>query len=285
MEVGIHLPQFGRASGPQAIKRAAVLAEELGFAGLWVSDHIVQPATQDYPSPYLYEPLLTLAFAAAVTTEIGLGTSVLVAPQRNPLETANALASLDALSAGRLTVGAGLGWSAGEFEALQQPFSARGRRTEEIIALWRVAWEEDPASFEGSFYRFADIRVLPKPAHRIPIWLGGTSPVAMDRAVRCGDGWHLIGKSPEEAGPLVAELRQVRPESEFVVSLRTGWDPQGMESGRIRREHQAYASLGIGYMVAAPWRNDLDDWLRSIELLARLVDLRPRPSAGGSDRL
>jgi probable F420-dependent oxidoreductase len=275
MQVGIHLPQFGRASGPESIARAAVLAEELGFAGLWVSDHIVQPASQGYPSPYLYEPLLTLAYAAAVTERIGLGTSVLVAPQRNPLETANALASLDSLSEGRLTVGVGLGWSAGEFEALQQPFTERGRRTEEIVTLWRAVWEDDPASFDGAFYGFSDIRVLPKPAHRVPIWVGGTSPVALQRAARVGDGSHLIGKSPEEAAELVAALRRLRPEPEFVISLRTGWDPQGMESGRIRREHEGYASLGIGHVVAAPWRNDLEDWLRSMELLARLVELTP----------
>ncbi len=79
MDVGIHLPQFGPASGPNAISAAAVRAEELGFAGVWVSDHIVQPADQGYPSPYLYDPLLTLAWAAAATTSIGLGTSVLVA--------------------------------------------------------------------------------------------------------------------------------------------------------------------------------------------------------------
>ena len=273
MEVGIHLPQFGRASGPEAIARAAVLAEELGFATLWVSDHIVQPAAQNYPSPYLYEPLLTLAYAAAVTERIGLGTSVLVAPQRNPLETANALASLDALSKGRLTVGVGLGWSEGEFEALQQPFSDRGRRTEEIVALWRAAWDDDPSSFDGAFYRFSEIRVLPKPAHNIPIWVGGTSPVALERAARVGDGSHLIGKSPEEAGQLVATLRERRPEPDFVISLRTGWDAQGMESGRIKREHEAYSSLGIGHAMAAPWRNDIEEWLRSMELLARLVDL------------
>lgn len=273
MKIAVHLPQYGRAAGPEAIAKAARAAEGLGFAGLWVSDHIVQPAAQDYPSPFLYEPLLTLAFAAAVTERIGLGTSVLVAPQRNPLETANALASLDALSGGRLTVGVGVGWSSGEFEALQQPFSDRGRRTEEIVELWRAAWNDDPASFEGRFYRFQDIRVLPKPAHRVPIWIGGTSPVALGRAARLGDGSHLIGKSPEEAAELVGRVRELRPEPGFTVSLRTGWDPQGMEPDRIRRELEAYAGAGIDYVVSAPWRTSVDDWLRSMELLAELVGL------------
>src|SRR5688500_7854056 len=73
--VGIHLPQFGRASGPEPMRRAAQHAEALGFADVWVSDHVVQPATQDYPSPYLYDPLLSLTWAAAATTTVGLGTS------------------------------------------------------------------------------------------------------------------------------------------------------------------------------------------------------------------
>src|SRR5690606_662248 len=113
MQVGIHLPQYGRVGSPEAITRAARHAEDLGFAGVWVSDHIVHPAAQDYPSPWLYDPIVTLTWAAAVTERIGIGTSVLVVPQHNPLEMANMLASLDNLSGGRLTVGVGVGWSAG----------------------------------------------------------------------------------------------------------------------------------------------------------------------------
>src|SRR5438105_870042 len=110
MRVGIHLPQFGRASGPEAIKRAARLAEDLGFEDVWVSDHVIQPASQGYPSPHLFEPLLTLAWAAAATEHIALGTSVLVAAQYQPVWLANATASLDALSAGRLKLAVGVGW-------------------------------------------------------------------------------------------------------------------------------------------------------------------------------
>src|SRR6478609_6575702 len=151
MQVGIHLPQFGRASSPTAITEAARLAEELGFADVWVSDHVAIPAAQDYPSPYLYDPLLTLAWAAAATERVGLGTSVLVVPQHNPLALANSLASLDALSGGRLTIAAGVGWSEAEFAALGQSFHDRGRRMDEIIGLLRACWREDPTTFAGEF--------------------------------------------------------------------------------------------------------------------------------------
>ena len=123
MRLGIHLPQYGRASSADAITKVAVRAEELGFHDVWVSDHVVVPVDQGYPSPYLFEPLLSLAWAAAVTSRIRLGTSVLVVPHHHPLSMANSLASLDKLSGGRLTLGVGVGWSTGEFAALDQDFA------------------------------------------------------------------------------------------------------------------------------------------------------------------
>ncbi len=184
VRVGIHLPQYGPAAGPESIRRAAEHGEELGFADLWVSDHVVHPAEQDYPTPYLYDPLVTLTWAAACTTAIGLGTSVLIVPMHNPLELANALASLDALSGGRLLVGAGVGWSEAEYRALGYGFHDRGRRMDESLDLLRVAWRDDPVSFQGEFFSVHNVRVLPKPAHPIPIWVGGGSEAAYRRAVR-----------------------------------------------------------------------------------------------------
>jgi probable F420-dependent oxidoreductase len=276
MQVGIHLPQFGRAASPEAITRAARLAEDLGFADLWVSDHVAQPATQDYPSPYLYDPLLTLGWAAAATERIGIGTSVLVVPQHNPLWLANALASLDSLSGGRLTIVGGVGWSEAEFDALGQPFRDRGKRTDEILDLLRACWRDDPVTFRGEFYRLDAMRVLPQPAHEIPIWIGGSSEAAYVRGTARGDGFQTIGIDPAQAVPIVERLRRDRPESSFTISLRTGWDPQGMEPDRIRRELSEFGAAGIQHVVSAPWRNNLDDWLRSMELLADLVGLDAR---------
>ncbi len=271
MRLGIHLPQYGRVAGPDAIRTAAQRAEAIGFADVWVSDHIVQPVGQDYPSPFLYDPFMTLAWGAAVTERIGLGTSVLVAPQHNPLELANMLASLDALSGGRLTIGVGVGWSEGEFAALGYGFHNRGARTDEIIDILRVAWREDPSSYAGDHYEFAGVRVLPKPAHDIPIWVGGTAKAAHRRAIERGDGYQLIGVTPEEAAPVVAAIRAERPDPAFTISLRTGWDPQGMEPERITDERAAFAEAGVQHVVSAPWRTDLDAWIRSMELLAELA--------------
>jgi probable F420-dependent oxidoreductase len=277
LRLGIHLPQYGRASGPEAITRAAQHAEALGFAHVWVSDHLVQPAAQDYPSPYLYDPIVTLAWAAAVTRSVGLGTSVLVVPQHPLLELANSLASLDALSNGRVTLGVGVGWSEGEYAALGQDFHRRGDRLDEALELWRTVWSDDPASFHGPTVHFDDLRVLPQPAHRIALWVGGSGPRAEDRAVERGDGFHFIGLTPEEIAEPIRRLRERRPGPEFVMSLRTGWDPQGMDPDRIRSEAEGYEAAGVSEIVCAPWRTELDDWLRSMEILADLIGIRPGP--------
>jgi probable F420-dependent oxidoreductase len=271
MRVGIHLPQYGRVCGPDAIATAARDAEELGFADVWVSDHIVHPAAQNYPSPRLFDPLLTLAWAAAATESIGLGTSVMVVPMHEPVGLANQLASLDALSKGRLTLAVGVGWSKAEYAAVGADFGTRGRRLDEALDLFRVLWNDDPASFDGEFRSITDIRLLPKPVGPIPIWVGGGSEVAYRRGVTKGDGFQVIGVTPEQAAPVVARLRADRPEDEFTISLRTGWDPLGMDPGRIREERIAFAEAGIQHVVAAPWRKELDEWRESMRELAALV--------------
>jgi probable F420-dependent oxidoreductase len=265
------LPQYGRVASPEAMTRAARHAEELGFLDLWVSDHVVHPAAQDYPSPYLFDPLVALTWAAAVTGRIGLGTSVLVVPMHNPLELANSLASLDLLSGGRLTVAVGVGWSAAEYGALGYDFHTRGERLDEAIDLFRRAWAEDPFSFHGRFTSFDDMRLLPKPNRQIPIWIGGGSEPAYRRAATRGDGFQVVGLTPEAAAPVVARLRQDHPDAGFSISLRTGWDPQGMDPGRIREEYAAFSEAGVQHVVAAPWQRDLDSWLRSMDQLAGLV--------------
>jgi len=273
---GIHLPQSGKASGAESIRRVAQLAEELGFDDVWVSDHVIAPAAQTYPTPFIHEPLLSMAWAASATTTIGIGTAVLVVPQYHPVPLANSLATLDALSGGRLVIGAGIGWSRAEFEALGQDFTTRGRRMDEIVPLLRACWTEDPITFHGQFYELDDIRLLPKPAHPIPIWLGGTSERAITRACRLGDGYQTIGLSTDQAPGVVERVRRDRSEETFTISLRTGWDAVEMDHDVIKAERDAFETAGIQHVVAAPWRRDLDEYLRAVENLAKILDLTPR---------
>jgi probable F420-dependent oxidoreductase len=270
MRIGIHLPQFGRALAHGGIERAAREAEQLGFDDLWVSDHLVNPKEQPYPAPYILDPLQTLAFAAAATEKISIGTSVLVGPQyASPLALANTLASLDYLSGGRLTVGIGIGWSKREYDALGGHFDHRGARLDEMIRMFRTVWENDTADFEGTHYpSFEQIRVLPMPPHRIPIWIGGSSPAAVDRALR-NDGYYAMDTKPAETKALVNRLREQRSDEDFVVSMRVSWDVSKATVDDLAETVDAYRDAGIAAVHIAPDRGDIDAWLASQEALAK----------------
>jgi probable F420-dependent oxidoreductase len=225
----------------------------------------------------LCDPLTTLAFAAAATETVGLGTSVLVGPQyTSPLALANSLASLDYLSDGRLTVGIGIGWSQKEYEALHAPFDHRGERLDEIIDLFRTAWRDDPATHDGRYYAFRDVHVQPQPAHDVPIWVGGSSDAAFARAFRKGDGYHGIGVEPEGAPRLVERIRAARPEEDFTVSLRVPWDARSHTVDEIRAQRDAYEAAGVQHLMAAPTRGSIDPWLEGMETIATALGLQPR---------
>src|SRR5499427_6614133 len=187
MRIGIHLPHIGRKAGPEAIRRAAVQAEELCFTDAWSSEHIIVPRGAPYPpSAIFYDPVLTLTWAAAFTKRIGLGTSVLVLPMRHPLPLAKELATLQNLSEGRLILGAGVGWMEAEFAALGAPFRERGRRMDEGIAMMRAVWTQDPVTFRSRYIpaEITEMTMSPPPVRPIPIWIGGSSEAAIARALR-----------------------------------------------------------------------------------------------------
>jgi probable F420-dependent oxidoreductase len=272
MQIGIHLPQIGRKAGPEALRRAAMQAEELGFADVWTSEHIILPKNAAYPpSPIFYDPVLTLTWAAAYTKRVGLGTSVLVLPIRHPLPLAKELATLQNLSEGRLILGAGVGWLEAEFAALGVPFHERGRRMDEGIAMMRAVWSKDPVSFPARTIPAVihDMRSLPQPIKPIPIWIGGSSEPALKRALRL-DGWHGSRVSPEQARPIVKRLRAARPESEFAISVRNGWD--GKDDGALAARLAGFRDAGVGHVLVEPAERALDDWLRAVARVARAAE-------------
>jgi probable F420-dependent oxidoreductase len=276
MRVGIHLPHIGRKAGPEAIRRAAIQAEELGFADAWSSEHIIIPKGASYPpSAIFYDPVLTLTWAAAFTKKIGLGTSVLVLPMRHPLPLAKELATLQNLSEGRLILGAGVGWLTAEFDALGVPFRERGRRMDEGIAMMRAVWGQDPVSFPTRYIAavIEEMRMLPQPVKPIPIWIGGSSEAALTRATRLADGWHGSRLSPEQATPIVRRLRERRPEPGFAISLRYGWD--GRDEAALGARIAAYGEAGIEHVLVEPSERSLDDWLRAVERVARATESVP----------
>jgi probable F420-dependent oxidoreductase len=212
MHFGFALPGRGPLARPDVLVKLAEKADALRYASIFVTDHVVIPATYDSKYPYsssgkaaadwdqgYLEPLALMSFLAGVTSRVRLGTSVLVVPYRNPVVTAKMLATLDVMSGGRIILGAGVGWLREEFEALHSPpFEHRGRVTDEYLRLMRECWEREPVEWSGSYYRMAPVSIRPKPVQTggIPIWTGGHTDAALRRAGELADGWHPIGFRP-----------------------------------------------------------------------------------------
>ncbi len=271
MQLGIHLPHIGRKAGPESIRRSAEQAEALGFADVWVSEHIIVPKDANYPpSPNFWDPVLTLTWAAACTQRVRLGTSVLVLPMRHPLPLAKELATLQNLSQGRLILGAGVGWLESEFSALGVPFRERGRRMDEGIALMRAVWNDDPITFPTRWISAAvtEMRMQPQPCAPIPIWIGGSSDAAVQRALRL-DGWHGSRVAPEQAKAMVQRLRAERPDPAFTISLRIGCTAENV--GELRGKLAAYQEAGVQHVLVAPEDRDIDTYLATTEQVARAV--------------
>jgi probable F420-dependent oxidoreductase len=207
MRYGFYLPTRGPTATRDGILTLAREGERLGLHSAMVADHLVFPVESQSTYPYTVdgkhpsagdalETFTILGLVAGATERLRLVTSVLVLPYRNPVLTAKMAASLDVLSGGRLTLGVGAGWLEEEFAALgSPPFEARGAVTDEWIAIFKQLWSQSPASFDGRFYRYADIRCEPFPLQKPhpPIWVGGHSRAALRRTARYADGWHPVG--------------------------------------------------------------------------------------------
>jgi probable F420-dependent oxidoreductase len=176
----------------------AQAVEQIGFDQLDMFDHVVmgygtatRAAPMYPPQMPIMEAIVMLSFIAAATNRIGLGTEVLVLPQRNPTLTAKQVSTLDTLSGGRVRLGVGVGWQESEFEALGEDFGNRGRRMDEAINLLRRYWSEESVTANSQFYQFEAIAMEPKPpqGRKLPIWIGGSADATMKRVGELGDGW------------------------------------------------------------------------------------------------
>jgi probable F420-dependent oxidoreductase len=212
MKFGLRYASLGRYSNGPAAVELAQAAETAGFDSIWTVEHVIVPAQYQSKYPYsptgkmgsgledfpIPDPLVWLAYVASATRTLKLGTAILILPQRNPVVTAKAVATLDHLAGGgRVLLGIGVGWLAEEFATLGVPFTERGPRTDEYVAAMRALWAEERASFEGRFVSFADVFCRPRPAAgRVPIIVGGDTPAAARRAGRLGDGYFPARGAP-----------------------------------------------------------------------------------------
>ena len=237
MRYGFYLPTRGATATADALGTILTRAESYGFASVMIADHIVFPVTVKSRYPYTVsgdfpgggdalETLAAMAFVAGHTKTLRIVSSVMIVPYRNPVFTAKALATIDVLSNGRVTLGAGVGWMREEFEALAAAdFDRRGSVTDEYLKIFKLLWTQSPATFTGEFYQFSDLKCLPQPVQKPhpPIWIGGHSAPAIRRAARFGDGWHPVGANP--AVPLRAPELKASLDELFRQTTAVGRDP------------------------------------------------------------
>jgi probable F420-dependent oxidoreductase len=260
MRFGVVLPSFGSQSGRLAMVDTALAAERLGFESAWTTDHLALPDADAGKFGHIFEAISTLGYLAAVTNSIRLGISALVLPQRNPVEVAKQLATLDVLSRGRIMLAAGVGWSAGEYANLGYNFHNRGKRMDEALQVLRTLWRGGQIiSYKGKHYQFDRVAFSPGPLQSggPVLWVAGDSPRALRRAVFYADGWHPNTRQPEE---LERELKVARPlllNRPFTVSMRTQLhlgepNPQVPLSGapeQIIEKLHLYQQAGMNHAV------------------------------------
>lgn len=283
MKFGLMFVNVGPFRLPDHLENLARTAEEVGLESLWTVEHVVVPVGYESQYPYsptgkmpgpenspIPDPVLPLAFIAAVTKRIRVGTGVMILPQRHPAYVAKELATLDVLSGGRALLGVGIGWLREEFETLGIPFGERAARTEESIQAIRSLWQPKAQPFRGEFFRWDAVESNPKPVQPggVPIHVGGHVEGAARRAARFGDGFFPADGSFEKLPGLLQVLRD--------ECGKLGRDPEQIEittGARITDVDlvRRYQDLGVARLVTGPPAFDKEGLRRGLHEFADKV--------------
>jgi len=286
MKIGVAAFLTEKSGNPGTI---AAEAERAGFESFWVAEHLVIPAvytTYYQRSPdgkvpesyaHLADPFVALAMAAQATSRIRIGTSVCLLPERNPIETAKAAATLDMYSGGRLMLGVGAGWFPEEAAIMGVDFKRRWRHLRESVEAIRELWSKPEASYEGEIIKFPPVRLFPKPVQKPypPIFLGAHDPGhALKRVARWADGWMPGGLSPEQAEQCIPQVKRMARENgrdpermEFSVMLGIGAQ-QTPSPDALKR----YAAAGISRVIILAAEMAARDGVEVVKGLAPLVE-------------
>ena len=209
MDIGVVFPQTEIGDDPAVIRDWAQTAEGLGYSHILAFDHVLGAVHEGreprLTGPYtektmFHEPFVLFSWMAGFTTRIGFTTGVIILPQRQTALVAKQAADLDNLSGQRLRLGVGTGWNYVEYEALNENYKNRGRRQEEQIALLRKLWSEPVVDYTGKYHRVDRAGLAPMPKRQIPIWMGGFTDKAWERAARVADGFIFGGGAAGLAG-------------------------------------------------------------------------------------
>jgi probable F420-dependent oxidoreductase len=280
MKFGLMFANAGPFGYPDSLAHLARTAEEVGMESIWTVEHVVIPVGYKSKYPYdpsgripgpenvpLPDPILPLAFAAAVTKTLRLGTGILILPQRHPIYVAKEVATLDVLSNGRAILGIGVGWLKEEFDALNIPFEERAGRTAESVRAIRSLWKPEPEPFTGRYFNWPPLESNPKPVQQpgVPIVVGGHTELAARRAARYGDGFFPgvgdLGKLKALFGVMREECGKIgrKPET---IELTAGLGVIDLDGARRLQD------LGVQRIGVAPMAFDPDGLTQGLHAFA-----------------
>jgi probable F420-dependent oxidoreductase len=255
MKFGLFAVNMYACSYAETAIQIAQLAEEAGFESLWAGEHVVLPDPQAPPSPMaphdrILDPVIALTYLSAHTSQVRLGTGIIILPQRNPLVLAKELASLDELSGGRLICGIGVGYLEPEFCALGIPFTDRGARTDDYLAAMRTIWTQPNPAYHGRFVSFEGVQAHPQ--RNIPIVVGGESPPAYRRAVESATGWYGFNLDLNWTTRALADIREAMqhsPRPQELGNLEISVTPaEPLTLDDVKR----FADLGVHRLIVMP---------------------------------
>jgi probable F420-dependent oxidoreductase len=266
ISLAVAMPLLDTGGAPGFVRDFAQAAEELGYQGLALPDHVLGANVENRPgwgdrntsADFFHDPFVLFGFLAACTTSIEFSTQVMILPQRQTALVAKQAASLDVLCDGRFRFGIGSGWNPVEYEALNEDFTTRGRRLTEQVEVMRRLWAEPHVSFEGDFHRIDDAGINPLPTGRsIPLWFGGHDDRMLRRTARLGDGWIMLAFPPDDSALEVFDTLRgyVREEGrdpgevglEVWTSLGDGDDE------KLRADFQFWKAAGVTHITLNNW--------------------------------
>ncbi|MCP4226277.1 MAG: LLM class F420-dependent oxidoreductase [Actinomycetia bacterium] len=249
---------MGTMADPSVMVTVTQAAEAAGYESVWTGEHIVLPDPQAPPSPAapetpMVDTAVALAYLAASTSTIRLGSGIIILPQRQPAVLAKSLASLDHMPGGRLMFGLGVGYLEAEMTACGVPMAGRGGRADEYLRAIRALWSDDAVTFDGEFVSLDGVTAYPKPAQAaIPIVAGGHSRAAVRRAIETAHGWYGFMRDVETTAAdlaLLAEMADSHERPAELGKLEISITP----AGRLKPGHlEAYAELGVDRLILQP---------------------------------
>ncbi|MBL6688935.1 MAG: TIGR03619 family F420-dependent LLM class oxidoreductase [Pseudomonadales bacterium] len=265
MNIGINIRVMGPQSSRDTISSLLTQAESIGIESAWIVDHIAIPPDDAEGSGGRYlDPITTLAWMAAQTSTIKIGTSVLILPYRPKLPTAKSIATIQELSGNRLLLGVGIGWMDPEFKALGVDRHQRGRISDETLQFFHDCFSKDVVELNGQPFLFK-----PQPP-RPPIYIGGGPPHALDRALKYGDGWLPMGSLDK----IRDDIREYRERSEAVHGkpgeVVTFSSIEGLGVAEAEDRLKAYEEAGVTRVVLGQKYETTDDWQPAFEVLEKM---------------